>query len=568
MIEIFTGINKRVIVFGTGTAAHKMVSKSGIEVDYYVDNDENKWRTVFLGREVKAPSLLLLERKEEIVILVASMYYDDIKMQLEGMGYEECKGFYNFADFFINPLENAELNVDAFTDIIKAQEMIKNKDYLKAVEAYEKILIDTCGYLFKKYIYNELRKLESEYHVQICDQMDKYCRKECKDNKQYNLHLMFDHFHNKSFIEFINEFYPESANIFLIFYFDKHPKHISESLYTNVHTFRITGDDAISLMQGSVERFVEGSRGIFIHYLHDLFCELVIKSELKNRLIYWILWGGDIYSYSRDICLYDSLTSSLLIDIGHKGAITYHKDYELKKANIYRRAAIRRIDYVLTWIKGDYDALKRNFITNAKRLDYIFPNPVNFRMLDKSKPDYSEYDFKSRYGNVILLGNSADPSNNHMEILNYLSNFIDKSFCVILTLSYGNQEYAKSIIEIGRELLGNRFIPITEYIEPRKYCMLLRQVDVGIMNHNRQQGVGNILALLYLEKKVFMKSTVAPYKLLKEIGIDIYDERDLLSSTFEELFEFDMSSRSNNRRIIYENFNEARIKQCADLIFD
>nr|WP_286885400.1 CatB-related O-acetyltransferase [Aneurinibacillus sp. UBA3580] len=81
--------NKRIIVFGTGKAgklAFFALKDLCYSIAYYVDNDESKWGEILLGIEIKNPNELLLEKQNEFVILVASIYYKDIYLQLENMG--------------------------------------------------------------------------------------------------------------------------------------------------------------------------------------------------------------------------------------------------------------------------------------------------------------------------------------------------------------------------------------------------------------------------------------------------------------------------------------------------
>jgi dTDP-N-acetylfucosamine:lipid II N-acetylfucosaminyltransferase len=81
------------------------------------------------------------------------------------------------------------------------------------------------------------------------------------------------------------------------------------------------------------------------------------------------------------------------------------------------------------------------------------------------------------------------------------------------------------------------------------------------MNHERQQGLGNILPLLFFGKKVYLRSGTSSFEYLKSIGCRLHD----LSSfnTFDEsLLTPEQDEPENNSRIIGALLSE---KRCRDL---
>jgi hypothetical protein len=78
---------KRLIVFGTGELARTVTEwAQPFGIDYYVDNNQEKWGTTFLARDVKSPESLRVEARGAILILIASSYAAEISAQLEAMG--------------------------------------------------------------------------------------------------------------------------------------------------------------------------------------------------------------------------------------------------------------------------------------------------------------------------------------------------------------------------------------------------------------------------------------------------------------------------------------------------
>jgi hypothetical protein len=121
----------------------------------------------------------------------------------------------------------------------------------------------------------------------------------------------------------------------------------------------------------------------------------------------------------------------------------------------------------------------------------------------------------------IQIGNSADPSNEHFEMLEMLKPYASDNIRIYAPLSYGDLEYARRVAEAGMSYFGNKFVPMLDYMSFDKYLQFLGDVDIAIFNHRRQQAMGNTITLLGLGKKVFMRNDVTPWKLFKSIGVEL-----------------------------------------------
>lgn len=91
---------KKVIVFGCGSTSLVISQffqqyKHIAEIEFYVDNDEDRWNQLFCGKEVKSPECLLTLDSSDYVILIASQYFEEISCQLEAMKLAEGNHFLN-----------------------------------------------------------------------------------------------------------------------------------------------------------------------------------------------------------------------------------------------------------------------------------------------------------------------------------------------------------------------------------------------------------------------------------------------------------------------------------------
>lgn len=79
-----------IVIWGTGMAYQQFISSVTIAVDFLVDNDSQKWGKNVDGLTVYSPDKLK-NCIENTLVIVCSMYYNDIKMQLSQYGYEDSQ---------------------------------------------------------------------------------------------------------------------------------------------------------------------------------------------------------------------------------------------------------------------------------------------------------------------------------------------------------------------------------------------------------------------------------------------------------------------------------------------
>lgn len=170
-------------------------------------------------------------------------------------------------------------------------------------------------------------------------------------------------------------------------------------------------------------------------------------------------------------------------------------DFYNPEAQSYaKKMVIRKIGHFITHIKGDYELVKKWYGTKG-RLHNCFVYPSNM---------YNQFDVPQKGEGPlnILIGNSCDQSNHHLEIIEKLTNLDDGEFNIICPLSYaGNDTYKNEVINRGKVVFGERFKPVIEFLAIDKYTELMGSIDIAVFAHNRQQAMGNIVMLLGMGKK-------------------------------------------------------------------
>lgn len=434
--------------------------------------------------------------------------------------------------------------------------------YLKALESYEKMIFQMDDCAERNEMIKYINDFEENYKESIQSQLENRDESgiEYIENPKYKyVHLMYDNFYCNKFMHFTNEHFNEKEHLYLFIVPEGHNfNYVNPNGAKNAKIINLKNDI------NKLNYYFNNTNKIFIHYLFGHICRTLIKLGIKKEL-FWVLYGGDLYNHI-DKELHSNKTKEFMTKIGF--------EFKSNKSNlnkVYRKSLIRELNFVLTSKKGDYEIFKNNFISNTTRFDFLHPLPVDFDLLDEEKIKINEkYNFENKYEKVLLVGNSANSLNNHIDILYELKRYNLKNTCIIMPLSYsGHDRYINQLIKKGKEMFGDKFIPITEYLPHDVYSNILKQVDVAIFNHNRQQALANIIALLYLGKKVYIKKNISSYNFLTSQGLKVYKINELKNSnSIKELVEIDSEISSKNRTNVKVNFNINQRNKIAEKIFN
>ena len=251
--------------------------------------------------------------------------------------------------------------------------------------------------------------------------------------------------------------------------------------------------------------------------------------------------GGEYYNDPpeyHDFWLYDFKTRYYIRrKQRHHGVLSfpfrtmYKLPYYLYDSYKYSRAIREQYEHKLDTLKRlDYIIAPKEDIAEIEFIRNLYPTCraehaigcFNQNVDDAGNVIY-EFEKKQDEPLKVLLGNSGDPTNNHMDAIKHLKSprlFDSEIFC---PLSYGNKMYIEFLENWMRGKLGERFVALDSFMAREEYIKFLSTIDIVIMNHNRQQAVGNIISALVLGKPVFMKKSMV-YSMLKEMKIShVYD---------------------------------------------
>ena len=201
----------------------------------------------------------------------------------------------------------------------------------------------------------------------------------------------------------------------------------------------------------NIDAILEDCKLLIIHCLSPLKL-YILKKIPKNITVVWSVWGADAYPYFDKKNLYEPLTdkverssikqllkSTFIYNIYH-----FHK-YRVFSVN-KEIGTLKKINYLITVLPYEYELIKKEFQLRAKYLDYNYG--IN---------RFNEQCF-SQLGDSVLLGNSSDYSNNHLDIFEFIK---DSDKKLIVPLSYaGYRNYRDLVIKEGDKRFNTLFNPI------------------------------------------------------------------------------------------------------------
>ena len=298
-------------------------------------------------------------------------------------------------------------------------------------------------------------------------------------------------------------------------------------------------------------REIESHDIVICHGLNYFQSQIVLKTSATSKLI-WFFWGGEFY---------DNPQLLKLKSIGEKTKKYFVKSTLKDKF----KSLIRPLYYGVTnktqtpeqSVLAAAKKIKHFGILYREEMDYFKSLGCLSSNVSLFKMTYYPLEFIFKdiehikvNGTNILLGNSASLTNNHLEAFDILKDFNFQDRKLIVPLSYGDTNYAESIIQTGKTLFGHNLFPITDFKTLNEFNTLLSSCNVVIMNHFRQQAVGNVIAVLWMGAKVYLNESNTLFHYLKRIGVVVFSINKDLKQNSNALVGLNEAEINKNREIL------------------
>lgn len=264
----------------------------------------------------------------------------------------------------------------------------------------------------------------------------------------------------------------------------------------------------------------------------------------QNKIVIWQSVGYDIYAENYpypavvSIPIYKQATKafidsyqkkSLWMKLRHiiaqsvKFVATIKKNNERKnielRAQKVQKEVLNRVDYISTVLDPEYELLQTNPNVKAKFFRFKYTRPFHV--------SYNDYLIDFHLTKYLLIGNSGDETNNHLDVLSILERR-NISTPLYAPIAYGGEQVYLN--EIKDRLMSNSDnIVQTTFIERAKYLEILHKCRAAVFGHIRQQALGNINVMLAQGCKVFLYKDSVTYDYYKQLGFHIYSIEDDLT---------------------------------------
>ncbi|SEK39582.1 TDP-N-acetylfucosamine:lipid II N-acetylfucosaminyltransferase [Halomonas daqiaonensis] len=253
--------------------------------------------------------------------------------------------------------------------------------------------------------------------------------------------------------------------------------------------------------------------------------------ELKNvpddTPTVWLGWGFDYYNellknFPLHLDATQKIYSRLLASNKKRRVAALVKDFlHFFWSRNDKIRAVEKISVFSPVLPEEYELVKKS------RDWKCFPKYASWNYGTMEDNLVKGFEGETVTGNAILVGNSATYTGNHADVFDLLQKLKVNDRKVVAPLSYGDPQLAKELTCMGREYFSIHFEPLIDFMPIEDYVSIIKKCGYVIMNHIRQQAVGNIVIMLYLGARVFVRHENPVYDFFKKSGVVISTVQEL-----------------------------------------
>lgn len=316
----------------------------------------------------------------------------------------------------------------------------------------------------------------------------------------------------------------------------------------NIHNVRNFPEEAI-IVHGSREykdmiAQLADYKAVIMHGLFSPIQYDIVRKLPASVKLAWVLWGAEIYTRKDVYTSYLAPFTRFIYRLKQsKDVLSNHRE----KKNEVPMDVLKRVDFLMGSSMELFEEVKTYIGSpNMKHLQYSYftlERLIGDDMLDKTIN-----------GCNILLGNSATPDNNHLDVLWRIKRVgLSQNKKLIVPLSYGDPWIRSLMCKVGKIMLSCQFYPLIKYMPRTEYNKLVQSCSVFIANHHRPNAFGNTLTALWLGARVFVSKENVQTKFLQRLGLHVnIIEKDLSKNNPNLFTPSSEYEREDNRRIIKE----------------
>ena len=251
---------------------------------------------------------------------------------------------------------------------------------------------------------------------------------------------------------------------------------------------------------------------VILYQLDNYKINLVNKISHPNYV--WRFFGTEIYSLFLEDFISEKTKKALAKEQTKPSFFQQLKtslDYRIRKL-IYNYdfnflKAIKKINVFLGLYRKEYDLISERYflLPKFRKLNLTFHPRENLKKKE----------------NTIILGNSRNTFNNHIDVLDIFNKVNLKDYKIIIPFNYG---FINSYTKTVEENISNNssFELLNKFVDYDIYMNYFANAKCYINNAYRQFGVGNIYIAIFSGCKIYLNEKNICYHIYKKLGLLVF----------------------------------------------
>ncbi len=305
---------------------------------------------------------------------------------------------------------------------------------------------------------------------------------------------------------------------------------------------------------------------VFIHYLGGNAVDLVLDNP-GYREYYWFFWGADGYALISDLKnVYLPRTRALSnVRKPLKQIIKSRILKILRPVKPRKLKALRKINTCCTFVTGDYELIRASTGGSMKMLSFAYLSTTELFTGDLETVEAPDFSKELR----VLIGNSLNPTNNHIESIDFVSSLSpERGIHAVMPISYGGHEGYKNTVKTYANQRLRSVTFIEDFMPYGEYLEKLKNIDIAVFFHIRQQAANNTMSLLWLGKIVVMREESTLFSIFRSWGLSVLGHTEV--KNLEDIIKFNDRNPNRlavNRQVLLRYFSPEAIKANYEAIY-
>lgn len=299
-----------------------------------------------------------------------------------------------------------------------------------------------------------------------------------------------------------------------------------------------------------IAAFCQGADVVVLYNL-DTWKAALVNLLPEKAVILWRFFGNELYAkiptavHSETTLKLKNKHKSIfkvLIEKAKRFKALFNNNIHL--SNNEFKKAISRINYFMGMMDLEHKMLKSYIpeLPSFVQLPMVYKNPDKLFKNDRE---------------TIILGNSRNAVNNHMDILFLIQKNNNNKYKFLLPFNYGEKSaYTDKVKEVAQKI--HNLTLLEEFYEALEYYEILKSCSALVINSYRQNALGSIFHAISTGLKLYLNESNVVYGYLKSKGFKVFSiaefEDDLTTGNIS-LTETDKISNLNTYNELVDHCN-------------